>query len=366
MANINNAATTKKDVIVDFTVDRLWRFLRAFGNRIHLRFCADGRVKVFMSNGDGGMVLYIPRPDLQGCRFSTQKRNLSPTMRYVIYGLDHLIKSPDRTDSVTAVQLTMTLTEQMLDGTEVPDESKLREQRLAEFSIWEMPSGEAISIASRARVVGKIFAEDPKQHPFYTWWYQQRCVESAQLVSLKAVDNYVSDIIHHRLPEIDAEFTLLNPDVSQYVNDEPPKPVTSAEDDMENRMKTELSSAYGTMVGGSVNYVAKDPVPAQPTQKKTLYARLKNVCNGGVPTMMSSDGTTMFMAMRVLESGTVKGHPSVVYYAWSDLTRRWTRLLFAVTDENPDGTFTFDGELTAEEFYEKFPNLKPIYGSVIK
>jgi len=371
MANINNAAITKKtqDVIVDFTVDRLWRFFRAFSSRIHMRFCSDGRVKIFMSNGEGGgMVLYIPRPDLQGCRFSTQKRNLSPMVRYTIYGLDHLVKSPDRTDNINAVQLTVTLTEQILDDTEVPDESKPREQRLSEFSIWEMPSGEAISIAGRARIIGKIFGNDPENHSFYRWWYRDRCFDAAQLMSVKAIDNYVSDIIHHVLPKIDAEFTLLNPDVAQYVNDEQPQPAerASAEDDMEKRMKTELSSAYGMMAGGSVNYVAKDPVPAQPTQKKTLYARLQNVCNGNVPTMMSSDGTTMFMAMRVLESGSIKGHPSVVYYAWSDLTRRWTRLLFAVTDENPDGTFTFDGELTAEEFYEKFPNLKPIYGSVIK
>lgn len=371
MANINDAATTKKthdDVIVDFTVDRLWRFFRAYSSRIHMKFCADGRVKVFMNDGTDGMVLYIPRPDLQGCRFSTQKRNLSPMVRYTIYGLDHLVKSPDRTDNVNAVQLTVTLTEQILDDTG-PDESNPREQRLSEFSIWEMPSGEAISIAGRARIIGKIFGKDPENHSFYRWWYRDRCFDAAQLMSVKAIDNYVSDIIHHTLPKIDAEFTLLNPDVAQYVNDEQPQPVAaspSAEDDTTNRMKTELSSVYGKMAGGSVNYSAKNTVPAQPTQKKTLFERVQNVCNNTVPTMMSSDGTTMFMAMRALETGNVKGHPSVVYYAWSDLTRRWTKLLFSVTDENPDGVFMFDGELTAEEFYEKFPNLKPIYGSVIK
>lgn len=368
MANINNAATTTKtqdDVIVDFTVDRLWRFFRAYSSRIHMKFCADGRVKVFMNDGTDGMVLYIPRPDLQGCRFSTQKRNLSPMTRYTIFGLDHLVKSPDRTDNINAVQLTMILTECTGDGKEVPDDSRLK---YPEFSIWEMPSGDAISIAGRARIVGKIFGKSPKEHSFYRWWYRDRCFDAAQLMSVKAIDNYVSSIIHNTLPKIDAEFTLLNPDVAQYVNDEQPKPAekVSAEYDPTNRMKTELSSVYGKMAGGSVNYNAKDAVPAEATPKKTLFERVQNVCNNTVPTMMSSDGTTMFMAMRALETGNVKGHPSVVYYAWSDLTRRWTKLLFSVTDENPDGVFMFDGELTAEEFYEKFPNLKPIYGSVIK
>lgn len=364
--NTTSAPNVGTDIeVIDFTIERLWRLLNRFRDTIYLRFCTDGRLKIFMDDESTGLVVYASKAVLQGCQFSTNWINIEKaTTLYRISNLSYVVKCPNSATSITSAQLTIGL-----------KEKNAQDANVAEYSMYELPYGDTPVINERARLMAVCFGDEPKHHLFYQWWYGDRCqYAAAEIVATNGISTYVKDLVNNVLPKIDDQFTISNPDVAAYINSPPP-------------MKVQLSSMYGQTVSDKDNapeqiHLDDDDMPhivplmirlrgddsseqIQPDDKKEpLLVRLRSVCKGStkLPPVMTNEGRIVFIDMKDLDR--IKGDPYAVYYGWSGIERSWFQLCYGVDDEHPDGIFvrTSHPPMSMADLYKRFPDLRSIYG----